>query len=392
MRRKQTHIFIKIGVIFALLCTLFPLNVRSASSDENGEPIKIGANYELSGSAASYGQQMLEGLELAVAQVNHAGGLLGGRPIKIISYDNKSDITESASVAQRLVSQGVVGVVGPALTGTTQAQLPILEQAGIPSVSPSATDDAMPFDKNGNVLKYFFRVCFSNSYQGQIGARFVANELGAKRAVVLTDQAADYSQGLVDAFSEEFQQLGGEIVFDTAFQSGDTDYSAILTSLFGIDYDVIYLPAYYNEAGLFIKQARELGITQPIVGTDGYSSPVLLELTGPAAANDIYYTDHFSPESDDPAIQSFLSDYQIRFDKPAGTWQALGYDAARLIFDAIERAGSDDPAKITEALAATTDFRGVTGTFAIDANHNPVKPAIMIELQQGTIHSAKFVK
>ena len=355
------------------------------------DTVKIGANYELSGDAASYGTQMLEGLELAVEEVNANGGVLDGQEIEIVSYDNQSDVTESASVAQRLVAEGVVGVVGPATTGNTEAQLPIFTEANIPMVSPSATDDDITFDSAGDVLEYFFRVCFNNSYQGSAGAAFAAEDLSATNALVFVDQSSDYSRGLADNFNAEFESRGGTIVNEDSFTAGDTDFSAILTTAMTQDFDVIYIPAYYTEAGLIIKQAREMGIEQPIIGPDGFSSEVLLDLAGVENANDIYYTDHFSNESEEESVQNFLSAFEEKYGKEGGTWNALGYDAAMLIIDAIERSGSTDPQAITDAIAETTEFAGVTGTFAIDEDHNPVKPAVMIELQEGEIVSAENV-
>ena len=355
------------------------------------DTVKIGANYELSGDAASYGTQMLEGLELAVEEVNANGGVLDGQEIEIVSYDNQSDVTESASVAQRLVAEGVVGVVGPATTGNTEAQLPIFTEANIPMVSPSATDDNITFDSAGDVLEYFFRVCFNNSYQGSAGAAFAAEDLSATNALVFVDQSSDYSRGLADNFNAEFESRGGTIVNEDSFTAGDTDFSAILTTALTQDFDVIYIPAYYTEAGLIIKQAREMGIEQPIIGPDGFSSEVLLDLAGTENANDIYYTDHFSNESEEESVQDFLTAFEEKYGKEGGTWNALGYDAAMLIIDAIERSGSTDPQAITDAIADTTEFVGVTGTFAIDENHNPVKPAVMIELQEGEIVSAENV-
>ena len=355
------------------------------------DTVKIGANYELSGDAASYGTQMLEGLELAVEEVNANGGVLDGQEIEIVSYDNQSDVTESASVAQRLVAEGVVGVVGPATTGNTEAQLPIFTEANIPMVSPSATDDNITFDSAGDVLEYFFRVCFNNSYQGSAGAAFAAEDLSATNALVFVDQSSDYSRGLADNFNAEFESRGGTIVNEDSFTAGDTDFSAILTTAMTQDFDVIYIPAYYTEAGLIIKQAREMGIEQPIIGPDGFSSEVLLDLAGTENANDIYYTDHFSNESEEESVQDFLTAFEEKYGKEGGTWNALGYDAAMLIIDAIERSGSTDPQAITDAIADTTEFVGVTGTFAIDENHNPVKPAVMIELQEGEIVSAENV-
>lgn len=355
------------------------------------DTVKIGANYELSGDAASYGTQMLEGLELAVEEVNANGGVLDGQEIEIVSYDNQSNVTESASVAQRLVAEGVVGVVGPATTGNTEAQLPIFTEANIPMVSPSATDDDITFDSAGDVLEYFFRVCFNNSYQGSAGATFAAEDLSATNAIVFVDQSSDYSRGLADNFNSEFESRGGTIVNEDSFTAGDTDFSAILTTALTQDFDVIYIPAYYTEAGLIIKQAREMGIEQPIIGPDGFSSEVLLDLAGVENANDIYYTDHFSNESEEESVQDFLTAFEEKYGKEGGTWNALGYDAAMLIIDAIERSGSTDPQAITDAIADTTEFAGVTGTFAIDENHNPVKPAVMIELQEGEIVSAENV-
>ena len=355
------------------------------------DTVKIGANYELSGDAASYGTQMLEGLALAVEEVNNNGGVLDGQEIEIVSYDNQSNVTESASVAQRLVAEGVVGVVGPATTGNTEAQLPIFTEANIPMVSPSATDDDITFDSAGDVLEYFFRVCFNNSYQGSAGATFAAEDLSATNAIVFVDQSSDYSRGLADNFNSEFESRGGTIVNEDSFTAGDTDFSAILTTALTQDFDVIYIPAYYTEAGLIIKQAREMGIEQPIIGPDGFSSEVLLDLAGTENANDIYYTDHFSNESEEEAVQDFLTAFEKKYGKEGGTWNALGYDAAMLIIDAIERSGSTDPQAITDAIADTTEFVGVTGTFAIDENHNPVKPAVMIELQEGEIVSAENV-
>lgn len=355
------------------------------------DTVKIGANYELSGDAASYGTQMLEGLELAVEEVNANGGVLDGQEIEIVSYDNQSNVTESASVAQRLVAEGVVGVVGPATTGNTEAQLPIFTEANIPMVSPSATDDDITFDSAGDVLEYFFRVCFNNSYQGSAGATFAAEDLSATNAIVFVDQSSDYSRGLADNFNSEFESSGGTIVNEDSFTAGDTDFSAILTTALTQDFDVIYIPAYYTEAGLIIKQAREMGIEQPIIGPDGFSSEVLLDLAGVENANDIYYTDHFSNESEEESVQDFLTAFEEKYGKEGGTWNALGYDAAMLIIDAIERSGSTDPQAITDAIADTTEFAGVTGTFAIDENHNPVKPAVMIELQEGEIVSAENV-
>lgn len=386
---KKWHRFVErgfSGLLWVMMSLLF-IQTPAASAAS----ITIGGNYELSGEAAAYGQAMVEGLELAVEEINAQGGLVDGQEVEFVVYDNQSDVTESASVAQRLVSEGVNGIVGPALTGTAQAQIPIITEAGIVNVLPAATGDGLTLDNDGNVLDYLFRVCFENAFQGRLGAKFSRENLGAETAVILVDNGADYSRGLADNFKDEFTSRGGSVVSEQAFSTGDTDFSAILSSLMAMDFDVIYLPAYYTEAGMIIKQAREMGIEAPIVGADGFSSEVLVELSGPEAASSIYYTDHFSPDSDEPVVVEFMEAFSSKFDKQASTFNALGYDAAVLIFDAIERAGSTDPQAIQEAIVATEAFEGVTGTFAMDEFHNPVKSAVMIQLEAGEIASTETI-
>lgn len=352
------------------------------------ETIKVGANYETSGEAASYGQQMVEGLELAIKQANEAGGLLGGQSVEAVIYDNKSDTTEAATLAQRLVSEDVVGIVGPALTATSNAQKAITNEAGVPTVSPSASVDDYTLDDSGNVLEYVFRVCFWNSYQAEVGATFAADNLGTSKAALIVDNGSDYSTDLAEVFEETFTEKGGEIVTEQNFSAGDTDFSAILTTILSSDIDVIYIPAYYTEAGLIIKQAREMGIDAPIVGADGMSSEVLVELAGAENATNVHYSDHFSQASEEPIVQEFMTAFDNEYGKEASTFNALGYDAAILLFDAIERAGSTDRDAVRDQLAATEDFEGVTGTFSIDENHNPIKSAVMISLEKGEIANA----
>lgn len=355
------------------------------------DTIKIGANYELSGEAASYGQQMVDGLNLAIEQINADGGLLDGQQVEAVVYDNLSDTTETASIAQRLISEDVVGIVGPALTGTSNAQKTITNAEGVPTVSPSASDDSYTLDDAGDVLEYIFRVCFYNSYQANVGAKFAAENLGTSKAAMIIDTASDYSTGLAATFAEEFTNRGGEIVTEQNFTAGETDFSAILTTILSSDIDVIYIPSYYTEAGLIIKQAREMGIETPIVGADGMSSEVLVELAGAENATNIHYSDHFSAVSEEEIVQEFMADFEEKYGTDASTFNALGYDAAMLLMDAIERADSTDRDAITEQLASTTDYEGVTGTFSMDEFHNPVKSAVMISLENGEIANAENV-
>ncbi|MBK0348388.1 ABC transporter substrate-binding protein [Aerococcaceae bacterium zg-ZJ1578] len=355
------------------------------------ESVVIGGNFELTGGAASYGSVMANALELAVELRNAKGEILDGLTLATEILDNKSDLTESSSVATRLVSNDkIVGIVGPATTGDSQAQIPVITEAKVPAILPAATGDTLTLAEDESVLEYLFRVCFADSYQGTAGASYVYNALGAKKVAILTDQATDYSQGLVDAFTKKYTELGGEIVAQESYQSGDTDFSATLTTLLAQEFDVLYVPGYYTEVGLIIKQAREFGITAPIVGGDGLSSNTLVELAGAANASDVYYTSHFSPKSDNENVQAFLKAYKDKFGTDADTFAALGFDAANLLIDAIERAGSTDREAIKQAIAETKDFVGVTGTFSIDEKHNPVKSVTMIKLNAGEIESAEL--
>lgn len=373
----------------SLLLTSVTLASILATSVSAQEKLVIGGNFEMSGGAAAYGSVMANALELAVELRNAEGEVLEGYSLVTNILDNKSDLTESSSVATRLTSDDtLLGIIGAATTGASQAEIPVITQAGVPAILPAATGDGITLAEDGKVLEYLFRVCFADAYQGTAGASYAFNELGAKKVAILSDQATDYSQGLAAAFKTEFEKLGGTVVANESYQSGDTDFSAAITTLLAQEFDVLYIPGYYTEVGLIIKQAREFGITTPIVGGDGLASDTLVELSGPENANDIYYTAHFSPKSEEKDVQDFLTAYKEKFGQEADSFAALSFDASNLMIDAIERAGSADRAAVAKAIAETKDFDGITGTFSIDEQHNPVKPVTMIKLTAGEIESA----
>ena len=351
----------------------------NGATTEESDTIKLGGNFELSGGASAYGTLMDEGIKMAVAEQNAADGLLG-KEIEYVSYDNKSEPSESTSVATRLATEdNVVAILGPATTGAANAQSPAVTRAKVPAILPAATGDGVTMDGD-SVLEYVFRVCFQDSFQGKALAEFAQTDLQATKAVILVDNSTDYAIGLADAFKETFT---GEIVAEENFTAGDTDFKAILTNIAQMDYDVIFLPGYYEEGGLIIKQAREMGIAQPILGPDGFANSTLVELAGADNVDNVFYASHFTPNSEDPKVQDFLAAFEAEYGKPADSFAALAYDAAQLVFDAIATADSTDPQAITDALAATEDFEGVTGTFSFDENHNPIKSAFVIELQDG---------
>ena len=358
-------------------------NGGDTGSNKNGaagEGVTIGGNFELSGGASAYGTPMNQGVQLAVEQVNEAGGVLG-EDVKYVFYDNTSVEQEAASIATRLATEdNVAAVIGPATSGDAQAQTPALTRAGVPAVLPAATGDMVTMEDDETAYEYIYRVSFQDSFQGQVLANFAQKDLGATKAAIVYDNSTDYGVGLVDSFKEVFE---GEIVTEETFVGGSTDFNAILTSIRGKDFDVLYIPGYYEEAGLIIKQAREMGIDQPILGPDGFANTTLLDLAGAENVNDVYYTGHFTPNSEDPMIQDFLAAYKEKFGVEADSFAALAYDAAKLVLQAIETAGSSDPEAVKDAIAETTGFEGITGTFSLDENHNPVKNTFVIELQNG---------
>lgn len=364
-------------------------------NDEGGETIKIGVNYELSGAVATYGQSSIDGVQLAIDEINAAGGV-GGKKIELVQMDNKSDAAEVVSVATRLMTEeGVVAVIGPATSGNFKAELPIAEENKIPVLSGSATANDVTVDyKDGEIVagttkEYAFRICFSDSYQGVGMANYAFKKLGAQKVAVIQDKSSDYAEGLAASFIETFQSLGGTIVAQEAYTTGDTDFNAILTSLAGKDFDAIWLPGYYQEVGLIIKQARALGIDVPVLGADGFDSPVLAELAGENALHDVYYSNHYSSLNEDETVTAFIEAFKEKYGKEPDAFNALGYDAAKLVCDAIERAGEATPEAIQQALASTADFKAVTGTLSIDENHNAQKALVVIRIEGGVAVSAE---
>lgn len=353
-----------------------------AKTAKNENEIRIGVNYELSGGVATYGQSSVEGIEMAINEINQAGGV-NGKKIVLVKYDNKSEPAEATTLATKLMTQdGVVAVLGPATSGSFKAEIPVALKNKIPVISGSATADDVTVDASG-VKDYAFRICFNDSYQGITMANFANNNLSAKKAVIIMDKSSDYGKGLAENFVKTFTTAGGTIVAQESYVAGDTDFNAILTDIKGKDFDVIFIPGYYSEAGLIIKQARTQGIKAPILGADGFDSPTLLQLAGADALNNVYYSNHYSSLDKDPAVTKFIADFKAKNNKEPDAFNALGYDLAKFVVDGISRADSVNGESIKNALAATTNFSGVTGSFSVDANHNPVKSIVVIGLKNG---------
>ena len=349
---------------------------NEAKSDE----IKIGANFEMTGNVANYGNASLEGLKLAIKEANDAGGV-NGKKIALVEVDNKSEASESVNAATKLISDDKVKViVGPAVTANVIAESQVATDNKIPVLAPDATSPAVTVE-NGQVKDFIFRSCFIDPQQGDVMAKFAIDNLKAKTAVVYVDNSSDYSKSLGQVFKEKFEAAGGKVVMEEAFLQKDQDFKAALTKIKTANADVIFVPAYYEEVGKIVKQARELGITQPMLGTDGWDDFKVADIAGVDALNNTYFSTHYSDKDD--SVKAFVEAYTKEYNHAPNVFAALGYDAGKLIVDAIKRAGSDDPVKIKDAIASTKDLQVGTGIITMDKNHNPIKQAVILENKNG---------
>jgi len=356
-------------------------------SAQQGDTIKVGINTELSGAVASYGTNAANGALLAIEEINAAGGVLG-KQLEPLQRDCKSVADEAMSVSAALVGEGIVAQIGPLTSGNVAGSTPVMMENQIPLLAPAATAVNVTVDEKTNKVRDFiFRVCYLDSDQGRRMANFALEDLGVKTAAIYGSTSDDYATGLAKYFKEEFTSKGGTIVAEEGFVNGDKDFRATLTKIKNANPEFIYVPGYYTEVAVLIKQAREMGITCPIGGGDGWDSPDMVSVAGAEALNNTFFTNHYSVEDPDPAIQKFVEAYKAKYNKLPDSFAALGYDAARLLADAIERAGEADPIKIKEALEATKDFPGITGKMSMDENHNPVKNIVVIEYKDGNLIS-----
>lgn len=391
MKKKFAFLFASLFLLGA--CSAGPSGGSSIGSADGGnaqegDTIKIGLNLELSGGVAGYGTQERDGVELAVKQINEEGGILG-KEVELVIKDNKSEPNEAATVAANLTeNDGVVAIIGPATSGATKAATPNVTRAQVPMVTPSGTDDSITVNGDA-VQEYVFRACFQDSFQGVILAKYAAETLNAKNVAILGDNSSDYAIGLTNAFKGEYT---GNISVEENFTKDQTDFQAVLTKIKSTDFDVLYVPGYYEEAGLIIKQAREMGIDQPIIGADGFGDEKMIQLAGAANVSDVYYTGHFSalaPAND--TVEPFIEAFRAEYSKEPSTFNALAYDAMYMIKAAIEAEDSADSIAITKGLSELTDFVGVTGNITMDENHNPKKSLVVIGLTDGKESSADAV-
>ena len=353
------------------------------SKSSGGDTIKVGALFELTGNVANYGTSTLNGFKMAVDEINAKGGV-NGKKIEIVQADNKSEPSESGNAATKLVTRDkVVAVVGPATSGSVAAAEPILTANKIPLIAPCATAPEITVGKDGKVKQYVFRACFIDPYQGKIMADYAAKDLKLKKIAVFNDSSSDYSKGLAAVFKETFTGDGGEIVAQEAFLSKDVDFKAALTKLKATKPDAIYIPGYYEEVSKIIKQAREVGITVPLLGSDGWDSPKLVDIAGKEATNKGYFTSAYTAQDKDPGVQKFIESYKKAYNKTPDVFALQGYNAGLVLFNAMAQAKSTDGTKVAEALAKTKDFQVANGKFSYDDKHNPITTALILELKDG---------
>jgi branched-chain amino acid transport system substrate-binding protein len=352
----------------------------SSAPEDGGDTIKIGEFASLTGSEAAFGRSSDNGTQLAVEQVNAAGGVLG-KKLELITEDDQSKDGESATAVKKMISRDrVVAILGEVASIRSLEAAPICQEFKIPQISPSSTNP-----KVTQIGDYIFRVCFIDPFQGTVMANFAAKTLGVKRVAVLTDVGSTYSVGLADYFKKAFTANGwGEIIAEQKFTKDDKDFRAQLTAIKAQNPEAIFVPGYYGQVTLIALQARELGITAPLFGGDGWEAPELIQ--GPGAAEALegcYFSTHFSPDQDAPKIKQFVADYQKKFGIIPDAMAALGYDSVLALVDAIKRANSTDGSKIRDALATLKDLDGVTGKTTLDADRNAEKPAVIIEIKGG---------
>lgn len=350
-----------------------------SSGDAAGDTIRIGEFASLTGKEATFGTSSHRGTLLAIKEINAAGGVLG-KPLQLIHEDNRSLQGESATIAKKLITRDkVVALLGEVASGRSLEVAPIAQQYRIPMISPSSTNPQVT--RTGD---YVFRVCFTDPFQGKLLANFARDSLQAQRVAILSDVAQAYSVGLAQFFRESWLAGGGSIVSDEKYNGGEKDFRAQLTTIKAANPDAIMVPGYYNDVGLIVAQARQLGITVPLFGGDGWEAPELIEIAGAKALEGTYYSTHFSPESTEPLSQQFVAAYKAEYGgQVPDAMAALGYDAVRVLADAIERAGTTDSQALRDALAATSGFAGATGVTTLDENRDATKAAVIITVRDG---------
>ncbi|KYZ75174.1 ethanolamine utilization protein EutJ [Anaerosporomusa subterranea] len=367
-----------------LIVAVFALAGCGGGGSKPADVIKLGANLEMTGTNATFGSSASNGAKLAIKEVNAKGGVIG-KQLTLTVADNKSEAAESANAMQKLISQDkVVAIIAPIASSSVIAGAQVLQDSKVPAISPTASNPKVTVDPaTGKVRDFVFRAAFIDPFQGSVMANFASKSLKAKTAALYIDNSSDYAKGLGQFFKETFTKNGGTIVSEEAYLQKDTDFKATLTKMKSKNPDVIFAPGYYQEVGMLIKQARELGLNVPVLGGDGWDSAKLPEIAGAQALNNSFFSNHYTPDDSSPAVKTFVENYKKEYNQTPDAFAALAYDATMMVIKAMERANSADPVKIKDELAKTKDYDAVSGKISLNATHDAVKSAVIIEMKDG---------
>ncbi len=379
---NKTLMIAATAILSLVLIGCPPKAAETASTGTAGTEgeIVIGEYGSLTGAEATFGQSTHNGIMLAMDEINTAGGV-SGRKIRVITEDDQSKAEEAANAVTKLISQNnVIAVLGEVASSNSLAAAPIAQSNKVPMITPSSTNE-----KVTQVGDYIFRMCFIDPYQGEAMANYVVKQLKLKTAALLIDVKSDYSTGLAANFQKTFVANGGRIVGSQSYAKGDSDFRSQLTSLKASKPDVIFVPGYYNDIGQIAIQARDLGMKMPLAGGDGWESPKLIEIGGKALEGS-FYSNHYHVDDPSPAVREFVQKYEERFGAKPDSLAALGYDSARVLVDAIKRAGTTDGPQLRDAIAATKNFAGVTGNITLGPDRDPIgKKLVVLQIQGGQL-------
>jgi branched-chain amino acid transport system substrate-binding protein len=357
----------------AVAALLLPL---AAWSDD----LLLGHVASMTGSEATFGDSTDKAIRLAFDEQNKKGGVKG-KKLVLKTLDDGGKPEEAQVAATRLIVNDKAALLfGEVASSRSLAMAPVADKNKIPMVSPSSTNPKVTLDNEGKVRPFVFRVCFIDPFQGTVMAKYAAETMKVKKVAILRDVGNAYSVGLADFFADGFKKLGGTIVTDLSFKSGDQDFKAQLTKIKQSGPEAIYVPAYYTDVGLIARQVRELGMKQPLLGGDGWDSEKLYEIAS-GALDGSFFSNHYTQESPDPKVQEFIAKYKAAYGTVPDALAAMGYDAALVAIDAMQKAKDLSGPAIAEQLAAVKNFKAVTGTISLDAQHNAVKPAVVIGIK-----------
>ncbi|HEX6099156.1 MAG TPA: ABC transporter substrate-binding protein [Thermoanaerobaculia bacterium] len=378
---KKQWMFLATAILSLVLFGCPPKTGETTTAGTGGTEgeILVGEYGSLTGGQATFGQSTHNGIMLAVDEINGGGGV-NGRKIRVITEDDQSKSEEAANAVTKLISQNnVIAVLGEVASSASLAAAPICQNNKVPMITPSSTNE-----KVTQVGDYIFRMCFIDPYQGEAMANYLSRQLGMKKAAILIDVKSDYSTGLAANFERVFLANGGQIVGKQSYAQGDSDFRSQLTTLKSTNPEVIFVPGYYNEIGQIAIQARDLGMTQPLAGGDGWESPKLFEIGG-KALDGCFYSNHYHVDDPSPAVREFVQKYQERFGAKPDSLAALAYDSARVLAEAIKRAGTTDGPKLRDEIAKTANFTGVTGLINLGPDRNPIgKKLAILEVRNNT--------